>query len=279
MAHQFGFSSSAAAPIRIDDSLWGALVVVGRHGPLPAGVEDHLSDFTEVAGTVIAAAENKAKLRASRARVVAAADETRHRLQRDVHDSAQQRLVHTIVTLKLARQAIADGRHPGELVEEALRNAERASRDLRDVVRGILPAALTRGGLAAGLETLVEDMALPVRLRVDVPRLPPALETTAYFVIAEALANVVKHARARQATVDVALPGGALVIDVGDDGVGGADPARGTGLVGMLDRVEAGDGTLKLWSSPGSGTTVHVELPIPASSTSGPLEAGRGPAR
>jgi signal transduction histidine kinase len=280
MASEFGYTSSAAAPVRIDGSLWGALVVVTRQGPLPGGVEEHLSNFSELAGTVIAAAENKAKLRASRARVVATADETRHRLKRDVHDSAQQRLVHTIVALKLAQQAIADGQDPGELVEEALRNAERANRDLRDVVRGILPAALTRGGLAAGLETLVEDAALPVEVRVDVPRLPPALETTAYFVAAEALANVVKHAHARRATIGVTLSGGVLVIDVRDDGDGGADADRGTGLVGMLDRVEASDGTLTLSSPPGAGTTVHVELPLPSSwRPSGSPEADGGPTR
>jgi signal transduction histidine kinase len=262
MAHRSGFTSSAAAPMRIDESLWGALVVVARHGPLPHGMEDHLSNFSELAGTVIAAAENKARLRASRARVVATADETRRRLRRDVHDSAQQRLVHAIVTLKLARDAIAGGRDPAELVDEALRNAERANRDLRDVIRGILPAALTRGGLAAGLESLVDDVAVPVGLHVTAPRLAPALETTAYFVVAEALTNVVKHAGASHAVVDVRLEGDTLVLDVRDDGLGGADATRGTGLTGLLDRVEAGDGTLTVSSPVGVGTTVHVELPL-----------------
>ena len=119
------------------------------------------------------------------------------------------------------------------------------------MVRGILPAALTRGGLAAGLESLVEDVALPVRLRVTAPRLSPALETTAYFVVAEALTNVVKHARARRAAVDVRLSGDVLVLDVRDDGTGGADATRGTGLTGLLDRVEAGEGTLTISSPAG----------------------------
>jgi|tagenome__1003787_1003787.scaffolds.fasta_scaffold20962444_2 signal transduction histidine kinase len=266
MAARFGFKSSAAAPMRIEESLWGALVVVARHAPLPPGIEDHLSNFSELAGTAIAAAENRAKLTASRARVVATGDESRRRLQRDVHDSAQQRLVHTIVALKLARDALAEGRDPAALVDEALRNAERANRDLRDVVRGILPAALSRGGLAAGLESLVEDLTVPVRLHVTAPRLTPALETTAYFVVAEALTNVVKHARASHAEVtvrlDVRIDGATLVLDVRDDGVGDADPARGTGLVGLLDRVEAGGGTLVLTSPPGVGTTIRVELPV-----------------
>jgi signal transduction histidine kinase len=268
MAHEFGFTSSAAAPMRIDESLWGALVVVARHGPLPRGLEDHLSSFSELAGTVIAAAQDKAKLRASRARVVATADETRRRIQRDVHDGAQQRLVHTIVTLKLARDAITGGRDASQLVEEALRNAERANRDLRDVIRGILPAALARGGLAAALETLVEDMALPVQLDVPPSRLPPTLETTGYFVVAEALTNVVKHANARHAVVEVRLERETLVIQVRDDGDGGADPTLGTGLTGLVDRVEAGDGRLTLSSPVGRGTMIHVELPLEAASAS-----------
>jgi signal transduction histidine kinase len=268
MAHRFGFTSSAAAPVRIDDSLWGALVVVARHGPLPRGLEDHLSNFSELAGSVIGAAQNKAKLRASRARVVATADETRRRIQRDVHDGAQQRLVHTIVTLKLARDAIAGGRDASRLVEEALRNAERANGDLRDVIRGILPAALARGGLSAALETLVEDVALPVQLEVTSSRLSPTLETTAYFVVAEAVTNVVKHANARHAVVKARLEREMLVIEIQDDGHGGADPTRGTGLTGLVDRVEAGDGKLTLSSPVGLGTTVHVELPLEAPSAS-----------
>jgi signal transduction histidine kinase len=256
-------------------------VVVARHGPLPRELEDHLSSFSELAATVIAGAQDKARLRASRARVVATADETRRRIQRDVHDGAQQRLVHTIVTLKLARDAITGGRNASQLVEEALRNAEGANRDLRDVIRGILPAALARGGLAAALETLVEDVALPVQLDVPPSRLPAALETTGYFVVAEALTNVVKHANARHAVVEVRLERETLVIEVRDDGVGGADPTRGTGLTGLVDRVEAGDGRLTLSSAVGRGTMIHVELPLaaaPASSSSGYPDVPGGPA-
>jgi signal transduction histidine kinase len=203
-------------------------------------------------------------LTASRARVVATADETRRRIQRDVHDSAQQRLVHTLVSLQLAKAALAQGRSADDLVHEAARHAERAIHDLRDVIRGIMPAALGSGGLAAGLDTLVEDIAVPVDLQVMVPRLPTTLETTGFFVVAEALTNVVKHAGASYVDVHVALRNGRLVIDVRDDGRGGADPARGTGLTGLLDRVEAAEGALRVSSPPGLGTTVHVELPVPA---------------
>ena len=244
LAHRSGFTSSVAAPVRIDDSLWGALVVVTRHGALPGAMEEHLSNFSELAGTVLAAAQNKAKLAASRARVVATADETRRRVQRDVHDSAQQRLVHTIVTLKLARQAMTAGRDPAALVDEALRNAERAEprparRRPRHPSGGTDPR---RPGRGAGVPR--RGPALTVGSRVAAPRLPPALETTAYFVVAEALTNVVKHAHATRGRDRGHARRGRLVLEVRDDGDGGADPARGTGLTGLLDRVEAGDGTL-----------------------------------
>jgi signal transduction histidine kinase len=251
-----------AVPVTVEGRVWGALATSTAGPTLPPGAEQRLAQFAELAAAAIANAENKAKLTASRARVVATADETRRRLQRDVHDSAQQRLVHTIITLKLARNAIAAREAAGELVEEALTNAERANAELRDVVRGILPAALTRGGLRAGLESLVADLAVPVDLRVTAPRLSTQLETTAYFVVAEALTNVVKHARATRATVEVEIEAQTLAIYVRDDGAGAADPARGTGLTGMLDRVEASQGTLQITSPAGIGTTLHATLPL-----------------
>jgi signal transduction histidine kinase/ketosteroid isomerase-like protein len=262
LARRFGVVAAVVVPVIVEGRVWGNLSTSSSGPPIPSGTEDRLMPFAELAGVAIANAENRAKLTASRARVVATADETRRRLQRDVHDSAQQRLVHTVITLKLARNAIAAGDGAVELVDEALRNAERASSELRDVVRGILPAALIRGGLRTGLESLVEDLAVDVDVRVDAPRLPVHLETTAYFIVAESLTNVVKHARATRATVDVDLRAGSLLIDVRDDGVGGADPARGTGLVGLLDRVEAADGALTVVSPAGHGTTVHAELPL-----------------
>jgi signal transduction histidine kinase len=254
--------AGVAVPVSVEGRVWGVLTASTQGPPLPAGTEQRLMQFAELAAAAIANAENKDKLTASRARVVATADETRRRLQRDVHDSAQQRLVHTIITLKLARDAIAAGDSAAELVEEALINAERANAELRDVVRGILPAALTRGGLQTGLESLVADLAVPVDVRVTVPRLSAETETTAYFIVAEALTNVVKHARATRATVEVDIEAERLSIHVHDDGVGGADPAGGTGLTGMLDRVEAGEGTLDITSPAGIGTTLHATLPL-----------------
>ena len=259
---ELGVRAGVAVPVTVEGRVWGALTTSTPGPPLPPGAEQRLAQFAELAAAAIANAENKAKLTASRARVVATADETRRRLQRDVHDSAQQRLVHTIITLKLARDAITAGDSAGELIEEALTNAERANAELRDVVRGILPAALTRGGLRAGLESLVADLAVPVDLRVTAPRLSTRLETTVYFIVAEALTNIVKHAGATRVSVKVEIEAQTLSIHVRDDGSGAADPARGTGLTGMLDRIEASDGTLEISSPAGIGTTLHATLPL-----------------
>jgi signal transduction histidine kinase len=230
---------------------------------LPPDTEDRLAQFAEIAGAAIANAEAHEQLIASRRRVVATADETRRRVQRDVHDGAQQRLVQTLVTLKLALEALGDetGVVP-DLVAESLATAERANAELGDIVRGILPASLSRGGLRTGLESLIADLKLPVNLHVAVPRLPVETETTAYFVVGEALTNVVKHARANHANVTVAVRGATLAIEVRDDGVGGADPQQGTGLMGLFDRVGATRGTLTIVSPPGEGTTLRANLPI-----------------
>lgn len=258
-----GVAATVSVPVSVEGNLWGTLGAASSGLPLPSGAEQLLTHFADLTGAAIANAENKAKLTASRARVVAAADETRRRLQRDVHDTAQQRLVHAVIALQMARDAVAGGEDVSSLIAEALRNVQHANQDIRNIVRGILPAALTRGGLAAVLETLVDDLTTPVRLNVDVPRLPIAVETTAYFVAAEALANVTKHAGARQADVRAELDAdGRLVMEIRDDGRGGAEATKGTGLTGLVDRVEAGGGTLKLISPPGAGTTVRVELPV-----------------
>jgi signal transduction histidine kinase len=143
-----------------------------------------------------------------------------------------------------------------------LTNVERASSELRDIVHGILPRSLTHGGLRTGLESLVGDLSLPVDVRVAAPRLPAAVETTAYFVVAESLTNAVKHAQARGVSVTVDLNGDTLVIEIRDDGVGGADPTRGTGLTGLLDRVDAAEGVLTISSALGDGTVVRAELPV-----------------
>jgi signal transduction histidine kinase len=203
------------------------------------------------------------ELRASRARVMKAADEERRRVVRDLHDGAQQRLVHTIVTLKLARQALGqNGGGAPALVQEALEQAEQATAELRELAHGILPSALTRGGLRAGIEALTSRMRVPVGTAVSAPRLPAAIESTAYFVVAEALTNVAKHSRATRAEINVFVEDGVLHVRVRDNGVGGAE-RNGGGLVGLEDRLAVLKGTLEIESPCGAGTLVAAGIPVP----------------
>ncbi len=255
-----------AVPILVEGQLWGGLATTTYGDPPPAVAEERLAEFTKLAAAAIANAENKEKLRASRARVVATADEVRQRLQRDVHDGAQQRLVQTVLSLKLGLDAAERGADPVGLMREALDQAERATVELRDIVHGILPVSLARGGLRAGIDSLVTAAAIPVELDLAAqpPRRWPAdVEVTAYFVVAEALTNVVKHAQATRTRVTVAGGESDLVVEVADDGVGGADPRGGSGLTGLSDRVDALDGILTLTSAAGAGTTVRAVLPVP----------------
>jgi signal transduction histidine kinase len=209
------------------------------------------------------------EVRASRARVVQAADAERRRVVRDLHDGAQQRLVHTVVTLKLARRALEhDGRGAPALVQEALEHAKQTTDELRELAQGILPSVLTRGGLRAGIEALASRMRLPVRTAISVGRLPAAVESTAYFVVAEALTNVAKHSRATRTEINVFVEDGVLRVQVRDNGVGGAG-RNGGGLVGLEDRLAVLKGTLEVESPCGAGTLVAAGIPVPTIS-SGP---------
>jgi signal transduction histidine kinase len=262
---ELGIRSSAGSPVIVEGDIWG-VVIVGltlREQPLPGDIEARLGSFTELVATAVANVESRAALAASRARIVAAADESRRRIERDLHDGAQQRLVHAVIVLKLALRALSSNESDGgELVAEALRNVERANSELRELAHGILPAALTRGGLQAGVAALVARTSLPVSIDVSVGRLPAGLEATAYFVVSEALANVVKHARAETASVTAQVEHGQLRVEVRDDGVGGARAGDNTGLRGLEDRVSALDGRLVLDSRWGAGTRVCALLPI-----------------
>jgi signal transduction histidine kinase len=259
-----GIRSSVGAPIVVEDRLWGVMVAAWRRiEALSADTEERMAQFTELIATAIANAQSRAELAASRARVVATADETRRRIERDLHDGAQQRLVHAVITLKLARRALGDGGGPAtELVDEALEHAERATAELRDLAHGILPASLNRG-LRAGIETLVSRVRLPVSVDVTDERMPPQLEATAYFIVAEALTNAVKHARARSAHIKAYVNGVALHVEVRDDGVGGARLNAGSGLLGLHDRAAAMGGELNVESPPRRGTTIVATLPVP----------------
>jgi signal transduction histidine kinase len=263
---RIGNRSALASPIIVEDRPWGALVASTRREPLPADTEGRIANFADLVGIVIANAESRAELSDSRARVVAAGDEARRRIQRDLHDGAQQRLVSTVVALKLARREL--DRAPGpavELLDEALGHAESAKAELRELAHGILPRALARGGLRAGIDALVSRVHLPVSVEVTAGRLPEALEATAYFIVAEALTNTVKHARASSAQIAAAVDGSVLRLAVRDDGVGGARRHGSSGLLGLRDRAAALNGELHIESPPGEGTVVAATLPIPGS--------------
>jgi PAS domain S-box-containing protein len=262
-ARALGVRGGVGTPIVVGGALWGAMIVVTHEPrPLPASTEARMSEFTELVATAISNTEARAALAASRARLVAATDDERRRVVRDLHDGAQQLLVHTIITLKLARGELAAGADgaPG-LVAAALEHAERANAELRELAHGILPAVLSRGGLRASVDELALRMALPVANGATARRFPAAVESTAYFVISEALTNVAKHARASRAWVTAEVGDGALAVEVRDDGSGGARP-DGSGLVGLADRLAAIDGRLRVDSPPGGGTVVTATIPL-----------------
>ena len=261
---ELGIRSSAGTPIMVEGQVWGVVITGSTvEQSVPTDTESRLENFTELVATAVANAESRAALASSRARIVAAADESRRRIERDLHDGAQQRLVHAMIVLKLALRALSnDEPEARELVAEALRHAEQANFELRELAHGILPAALTRDGLRAGIDALVSRVSLPVSVDVSVERLPAAVEATAYFIISEALTNVVKHARAAGARVSARVERGELRVEVRDDGVGGARGGNNTGLGGLADRVSALAGRLELDSPPGGGTRVCALLPV-----------------
>jgi signal transduction histidine kinase len=260
--------SGVASPIVVEGELWGVITTASRERPLAAGTERRLADFTELVATAVSNLQARTELAASRARIAAAADDERRRVVRDLHDGAQQRLVHTVLTLKLAQQALAKGAENGPpLVQEALGNAEQAMAEVRELAHGILPAVLTRGGLRAGIAALRSRMPIPVEIDVSVERLAAPVEATAYFVVAEALTNVAKHASAGHAGVVARIEDGRLRVEVRDDGIGGADP-DGNGLLGLADRVAVLDGRLEIDSPPGGGTRLTAAIPLPRSGRS-----------
>ena len=263
-ARESGFRSAVGTPILVEGSLWGVVIAGSTmEQPMPPDTEARFASFIELLAMAIANAEGRVALAASRARIVAAGDESRRRIERDLHDGAQQRLVHAVIVLKLALAELPDGEQDvRELVTEALHNAEQANSELRELAHGILPAALTRGGLRAGVEGILSRLSLPVNVDLRVERLPDGIEATAYFVISEALTNVVKHAEASAAEVTASVQDGMLRLEVRDDGIGGARGGHGTGLGGLEDRVAALDGQFLVESPTGGGTRVLVLLPL-----------------
>jgi signal transduction histidine kinase len=259
-----GVRASVSVPINVEGRLWGAMSVGSTQEPMPADTEERLAGFTELAATAIANAESQAALTASRARIVATADAIRRRIERDLHDGAQQHLVSLALQLRAAQAAPPPG--AGELMQQldgVAAGLDAVLDELREIARGIHPAILAEGGLRPALKTLARRSAAPVRLDVRVDgRLPEQIEIAAYYVVAEALTNTAKHANASVADVQVATHDGDLHVSVRDDGRGGASFGHGSGLVGLRDRAEALGGQLQLHTAPGAGTSVQVSLPL-----------------
>jgi signal transduction histidine kinase len=265
VARARGFRSAAGAPIHVAGRLWG-LVIVGstRSASLPGDAEVRLAAFTELTRTAIANAEAQAALAASRARILAAGDEARRRIERDLHDGAQQRLVTVALQLR-ELQATAPPEAVGLAgrLDGVVAGLDAALAELREIARGIHPTLLSQGGLGPAMAALARRCPIPVDLQVRVAgRVPGPIEVAAYYVASEALANAAKHAHATAAKVVVAADEGVLRVRVRDDGGGGATIGRGSGLIGLKDRVEAFGGRITLDSPPGAGTTLEVRIPL-----------------
>jgi signal transduction histidine kinase len=263
-AREWEFRASVGVPIRVEGRLWGVMSAGSRTEPLPAGTEERLAGFTELAATALANTDAQAALTASRARIVAAADETRRRVERDLHDGAQQRLVSLALHLRAAQSSLPAGADDlAERLEAALGEATGLQEKLREISHGLYPAVLTESGLRPALRALARRSALPVRVDVQVPgRLAEPVEVAAYYAVAEALSNTARHARATAAEVEVAAGDGLLRVRVRDDGRGGADFGRGSGLTALKDRVEAIGGRIGLHSPAGGGTTLEITVPL-----------------
>jgi signal transduction histidine kinase len=267
LMRELGFRSTVAVPITVAGATWGVLATQIRDGEaLPPETERRLQAFAELVALAVASAQARDELAASRLRIVEASDAERRRLERNLHDGAQQRLVALSVALRIAQRKIATA--PGEaeqLLGVAAGELAEALVELRELAQGLHPAVLTERGLAEALDVLAARVPLPVELDVAVPeRLPEQVEAAAYYVVSEGLANVVKHARAASARVRVTRENGHLTVAVEDDGVGGAALDGGSGLCGLRDRVETLDGRLRVASAPGAGTRLRAELPVRA---------------
>jgi signal transduction histidine kinase len=262
-ARRLGLVSLVASPIIVEGRLWGTLIVLAKE-PLPLDAEERLERFTELVATAIANADSRSELAASRRRIVAASDEARRRIERDLHDGTQQRLVSLGLAVRAAEADVPPDRGDlqGELSRIATGLAD-AVEELQEFSRGIHPAILSRGGLGPALRTLARRSPIPVELDITADtRLPEPIEVAAYFVASEALANATKHAQASRVDVSLATRNRSLLLSIRDDGVGGADPGRGSGLVGLTDRVEALGGSIRVRSRPGDGTHITAELPL-----------------
>jgi PAS domain S-box-containing protein len=257
-----GYRSTVSAPIVVAGVLWGA-VSVAADEPLPEDAESRLSAFAEVVSLGVASAQAREDLRRSRARVMKAGDEQRRKLERNLHDGAQQRLVSLALQLRVAKAQLASDPEAAAIsLQNASRELDLALEELRELARGLHPGALTEQGLGTALEALSERLPVDVRITAPAERFPPELEATGYYIVSETLTNVVKHAQATSANVVIRCDGDVLRLEIADNGRGGADPFAGSGLLGLRDRAEAAGGTLVVISPPGKGTMVTATLPL-----------------
>ena len=262
-----GIRSEIGAPVIVEGDVWGALIAGWDVDYLaPPETELRLANFAELIATAVSNTSNRAELVASRARIVASADEARRRIERDLHDGTQQQLVALGLDLKALQMSLPPELDPAHADVERLREGlDGVLENVREISQGVHPATLSQWGLGPAVRALARRSSVPVELDVDVPdRLPQSVEIAAYYAISEALANVAKHADASYVRVDLRVTGGYLEVTIQDDGAGGADTARGSGLTGLVDRVEALGGHLGLNSPRGEGTIVSVTLPIDA---------------
>jgi signal transduction histidine kinase len=262
---RFGYRAAIAAPVSLGGRLWGVLAAATMSGdPIAEGLERRLTDFAELVAQALANADAYEQLAASRARLVEVGDAERRRLERNLHDGAQQRLVSVALGLRVATAKLdTDPPAARELLSSAQADLARGLEELRELARGIHPAILTERGLGPAIDSLVARAPLPVDV-AELPdeRLGPSVEAAAYYVVAEAMTNVAKYAQASSATVTVGRSNGAATVTVSDDGVGGADPVHGSGLLGLAARVEALNGRLEVDSPPGGGTRITAKIPL-----------------
>ena len=262
---ELGVRSSVGSPVMVGGHLWGVMLGTSTTEPMPAGAELRLDEFTELAGTAVANAEARGELTASRARIVTSGDEARRRIERDLHDGVQQRLVSLALDARRV-EGLAEVEHADLAAEvSSLREglAETVG-ELRNVSHGIHPAILSEGGLRPALATLARRSAIPVELNIRVTsRFSEPVEVCVYYVVSEALTNAIKHARATFVVVVLDEHAGYLWLEVRDDGVGGLDARRGSGLIGLSDRVNALGGTFEVSSPMGDGTSLTVSIPWP----------------
>ena len=264
---EMGFRSAVGAPINVGGRLWGAIVASSMSDdPWPDDAERRVWDFAELVAQALANAEGRAELAASRARLVEAGDAERRRLERNLHDGAQQRLVSLALTIRLAESRVAaDPADAQRLLAEARKELGVALEELRELAHGLHPSVLSERGLRPAIERLAGRA--PVRVTIEsVPeeRLPEPVEVAAYYLVSEALTNVAKYAEASEARVAVTRADGKTVVEVADDGVGGVDASAGSGLRGLADRIDALGGRLVVDSPPGRGTVIRAELPSPS---------------